>query len=443
MGARLALVVLMVLVAPDQSAASLQERPSAVPLPTETSVISRNFRTVLHWQYPPMSETPRFVVEVKPYDFGKYRTVSTCVNISATSCDLSEEIEKIFSSYWFRIKAIVGSQQSQYVETDEFVLQKHGKIGPPKLNLSRHGTEVIVDIYPPEFPSVEVQPWIKDVYSQLSYLVIFRNSENESSTNFSEMDCEMIECRLQIPVPSKGSNYCVSAKGHFYDGLIVGAPSEEICIWVPPEQSWSAQIAITVCTIIVAVGLILTVGCGCKKLRKKNIKLPKSLVSVIRNLNADNSFESRSEAKDICAVSIMPVPSVNVPSSMNDDEALLNVESEEEAVTPENFSEETSSCPPLEASDKVEDASVQESTEVPSDVEQNHKGKESDFIFDSSQTDVCSNSSGPVVSATEVQQAVIPSSFPKFSGYDKPHVPLDMLIDVGEEQPVIAYRSTE
>uniref|UniRef100_G3UQT7 Uncharacterized protein n=1 Tax=Meleagris gallopavo TaxID=9103 RepID=G3UQT7_MELGA len=414
-----------------------------VPSPTGTLVTSRNFRTVLHWQYPTVSETPHFVVEVKPYHLGNYTTVSTCVNISATSCDLSEEIEEIFLSYWFRIKAVVGSQQSEYVETDEFVLQRHGKIGPPKLNLSRHGAEIIVDIYNPEFPSVEVQPWLEDVYSQLSYLVMFRNRETENRKNFTVADCEMSECSLSIPIPSEGSMYCVSANGHFYDDLIVGAQSEESCIWVPPEQAWSTLITIIVSTIVVIMGLILTVRYGCKKLRKKNIKLPKSLVSVIRNLNADNSFESRSEAKDICAVSVMPVPSVSVPSSMNDDEALLNMESEEEVVTPENFSERTSSGPPLEASDKVEETSVREDTEAPSDVEQNHKEKESNFISDSSQTDVCSNSSGPVISDTEIRQAVIPSSCPKFSGYDKPHVPLDMLIDVGEEQPVIAYRSTE
>ncbi|XP_052530809.1 interferon gamma receptor 1 [Tympanuchus pallidicinctus] len=441
MGAPLALMVLTALVAAGRNAASLQERPPAVPSPTGILVTSKNFRTVLHWQYPSMSETPRFVVEVKPYHLGNYTTVSTCVNISATSCDLSDEIKEIFLSYWFRIKAIVGSQQSEYIETNEFVLQRHGKIGPPKLNLSRHGAEIIVDIYNPEFPSVEVQPWLEEVYSQLSYSVMFRNSENESGKTFTVADCEMSECSLNIPVPSEGSMYCVSANGHFYDDLIVGAQSEESCIWVPPKQAWSTLITIIVSAIILIVGLTLTVCYGCKKLRKKNIKLPKSLVSVIRNLNLDNSFESRSEAKDICAVSVMPVPSVGASSSMNDDEALLNMESEEEAVTPENFSEGTSSGPPLEASDKVEETSVREDTEVPSDAEQNHK--ESNFISDSSRTDVCGNSSGPVISATEIRQAVIPSSCPKFSGYDKPHVPLDMLIDVGEEQPVIAYRSTE
>ncbi|NXK54882.1 INGR1 protein, partial [Chauna torquata] len=120
-----------------------------VPSPTGVVVTSKNFKTVLHWQYLPMSETPHFVVEIKPYSLGTYKSVSTCVNISDYFCDLSGEVNEIFSSYWFRVKAVVGSQQSEYIETKEFILQKHGKIGPPKLDLSRHGDKIIVDIYHP------------------------------------------------------------------------------------------------------------------------------------------------------------------------------------------------------------------------------------------------------------------------------------------------------
>lgn len=155
----------------------------------------------------------------------------------------------------------------------------------------------------------------------------------------------------------------------------------------------------------------------------------------------DNALESKSEGKYISIVSVMPVQSA-LP--LNSKEALLNIEPEEEAVSLDNFSEGASSCPPPEAPDKVEESSVQKITEeVPSDDEQNCKVKESYFISDSNQTGISSNSSGPEVSATEIQQTVIPRSCPKFSGYDKPHVPLDMLIDVGEEQPVIAYRPTD
>ncbi|NXL91820.1 INGR1 protein, partial [Alectura lathami] len=258
---------------------------------------------------------------------------------------------------------------------------------------------------------------------------------------FHAEECNMSKCSLDIPIPSEGSTYCLSAKGNFYNGLMLGAPSEESCIQVPLKQTSRTQDVIIVSAVILTASVILTVCCGFKKLRKKNIKLPKSLVSVIRNLNTDNVLDSKSEAKDISAISVMPVQCV---SSTKDDETLLNIESEEEAGSPENFSEGASSVPPPEAPDEVREALVQESTEeVPADDEQNHTVKENHFISDSNQTDACSNSSGPEVSATEVRPAVVPSSCFKFSGYDKPHVPLDMLIDVGEEQPVIAYRPTE
>ncbi|NXQ50131.1 INGR1 protein, partial [Catharus fuscescens] len=120
-----------------------------VPLPTEIVVTSENFKTVLHWQYPPVPETPHFIVEIKPYNLGNYTKVSTCVNTTAHFCDLSEEICDPYTSHWFRVKAVVGSQQSEFVETNEFILQRLGKIGPPKLNLSRHGDKILVDIYHP------------------------------------------------------------------------------------------------------------------------------------------------------------------------------------------------------------------------------------------------------------------------------------------------------
>ncbi|KFP20530.1 Interferon gamma receptor 1, partial [Egretta garzetta] len=120
-----------------------------VPSPMQAVVTSENFKTILRWQYPAMPETPRFIVEIKPYNVGYYKTVSTCVNISAWFCDISREIDDIFASHWLRVKAVVGSQQSEYVETNEFILQKHGKIGPPKLSLSRHGDKIMVDIYHP------------------------------------------------------------------------------------------------------------------------------------------------------------------------------------------------------------------------------------------------------------------------------------------------------
>lgn len=57
-----------------------------------------------------------------------------------------------------------------------------GKIGPPKLSLSRDVNKIVVNIYHPAFPSVELLPWITEVYSDLTYSVTFRDSENKVSS---------------------------------------------------------------------------------------------------------------------------------------------------------------------------------------------------------------------------------------------------------------------
>ncbi|NXV74817.1 INGR1 protein, partial [Atlantisia rogersi] len=263
----------------------------------------------------------------------------------------------------------------------------------------------------------------------------------QSREEFTEDNCTVYKCKVNIPLSAEGSTYCVTAKGTLYDELMVGAPSEESCIQVPLKQQLSMPYVVILCGVLVSLSLILTICFGCKKLRKSNIKLPKSLVSVIRNLNTDSFLEPKSDAKYISVISLMPGQSV-LPA--NDGVTLLEVEPQEETASPKNSSEEASSASSPEAPAKAEEMSVQESTEeVSSDDEQNRKVKESYFISDGSQVDMCNDSSVPEVSAPEIEQTAIPSTCLKFSGYDKPHVPLDMLIDVGEEQPVIAYRPTE
>ncbi|NWW75696.1 INGR1 protein, partial [Climacteris rufus] len=255
-------------------------------------------------------------------------------------------------------------------------------------------------------------------------------------------NCTMYKCSLKIPVPAEGSTYCVSAKGVF-DELMIGTPSEESCIPVPLRQTLSTQAIIILCVVIGSLTVIPTVYCGCKKLKKKNIKLPKSLASVVRNLNADTLLGPKSEKKYI---SIISFPSGQLASPVTGEVTLLEIEPQEEIVNSGSSGEGESSVPSLEAPAEVEEVPVRGGTgEVSYGADEpNSPGKESYFISDSSPMDMCGNSSGTEISTTEPQQTVIPNSCCKFSGYDKPHVPLDMLmIDVGEEQPVNAYRPTE
>ncbi|NWV41491.1 INGR1 protein, partial [Grantiella picta] len=255
---------------------------------------------------------------------------------------------------------------------------------------------------------------------------------------FYEDNCTMHKCSLKIPVPDEVSSYCVSAKGVF-EGLMFGTPSEESCTSVPLKQTMSTHYIIILC-VIGSLTIIPTIYCGCKKLRKNNIKLPKSLASVMRNLSGNALLGPVSEGKYISVISFPSSPSA-LP--VNGEVTLLEIEPEEETVIPENSFGE-SPVPSPEVPAKVEEVPVEESTEEVSynADEQNCEVKENYFISDSNQMDICSKSSGVEIPTTETQQKVTPSSC-FISGYDKPHVPLDMLmLDVGEEQPVNAYRPT-
>lgn len=144
--------------------------------------------------------------------------------------------------------------------------------------------------------------------------------------------------------------------------------------------------------------------------------------------------------------SVTSSPSSHSELPVNGEVTFLGIEPEEQTVSPVKSCDGESSVPSPEAPAEVEEVPVHESTgQVSLDAdEQNCVVKESYFISEGSQVDICSKSSGSEISTTETQQTVIPSSCFKFSGYDKPHVPLDMLmLDVGEEQPVNAYRPTE
>lgn len=61
------------------------------------------------------------------YRLGYYAQISSCVNISRHHCDLSENITDPLLSHWAKVKAHVGSEESSFVESKEFILANQGK----------------------------------------------------------------------------------------------------------------------------------------------------------------------------------------------------------------------------------------------------------------------------------------------------------------------------
>nr|XP_048700380.1 interferon gamma receptor 1 isoform X1 [Caretta caretta] len=411
-----------------------------VPLPTKVEIESLNFHTVLHWDYMRVPTTPRFTVEIKPYELGKYKPVSTCMNTTKHYCDLSNEIEELSQSYWAKVKAFIELEESEYVETKEFVLRRDGKIGPPTLNVSIERDQIRVEIRHPyrKLPSAVRK------YKDFTYKVFFWSS-GELPQELEAEECKKHTCSIYIPVFSTGSTYCVSARGR---SSIVSdrgfSKSNESCIHVPSKQPLDLKSIIIGVTVVFGAGLIFAVYCLCKQLKKRKIELPKSLVTVVRNLNSRNVLETKPEAKYISVItSSSSKPVFLVSDEIN---VIEQVDQVKEIGTPnsEDCSEESDTISSQEISNKTEEMAIQESiAEMTPDDEQSPRVKENYFHSNSSQTELNSIPSNPEPSDTEVQESLVLKSCNKFSGYDKPHVPVDLLIDVGEEESVIAYRHTD
>ncbi|XP_026505582.1 interferon gamma receptor 1 [Terrapene carolina triunguis] len=418
-----------------RSEASSGELPETVPLPTNVVIESLNFKTVLRWDYMRMPTTPRFIVEIQPYELGKYEPVSTCMKTSKHYCDLSNEIEDLSQSYWAKVKALIGLEESEYVETKEFVLRRDGKIGPPTLNVSIERDQIRVEIRPPRAVRK---------YKDFTYKV-FLWSNGEQIEELEAGPCKKHPCSIYIPFFSSDSTYCVSAQGRSSIVTDRGfSQSNQSCIHVPLKQPRDFKNIIISVAVVIGVGLILAMYYVCKQLKKRKIELPKSLVTVIRNLNSRNVLETKPEAK---CISVITSSSSKSTLSGSDEVNLIDqVDQVKEIGTPnpEDCSEETDTVSSQEISNKTEEMSIQESiAEMTPDDEESPRVKENYFHSNSSQTELSSIPSEPEPSNTEVQESLILKSCNKFSGYDKPHVLMDLLIDVGEEESVIAYRHTD
>uniref|UniRef100_A0A8C8SY19 Interferon gamma receptor 1 n=1 Tax=Pelusios castaneus TaxID=367368 RepID=A0A8C8SY19_9SAUR len=432
------LLVPLLLALLGRSGADSGEDMETVPVPTDVVIKSLDFKTWLHWNYVSMPLTPYFTVEIKPYDIGIYQPVKTCRNIKKHKCDLSKEIKELSHSHWVRVKALIGSEESEYVETKEFILRRDGKIRPPNVTLSiEDDGRIKVDVYHPS----KLTSIAKNVCKDLMYYVYFQRNKENPIQEIQTEECDKDKCSINIPNSSFSSTYCVSARG-FSTCVSKRAfsQSNESCIHVPFNQPLDINVLIGV-AVVFGIGLILAIYCVYKLLKKRKIELPKSLVSVVRSLNSRNIFETKPEAKYLSVITSSPT-STNEEVNFKEEE----VDSIKEIGTlnSEDCSKETDAVNSQEISYETKEISSQESTaEISHDNERSPRVKEKCFHSNGGQTEVCGILSKPEPSNTKMQQSIVPRSCNTFSGYDKPHVPLHLLIDVGEEESVIAYKHTD
>ncbi|EHB15327.1 Interferon-gamma receptor alpha chain [Heterocephalus glaber] len=406
-----------------------------------------------------MPQTPVFTVEVKSY--GRKTWIYACSNTSDHHCNILN-VHDPDLPIWAKVKARIGQKESAYVESKDFVICKEGKVGPPELTVTQEEDHVIIDVVDPiVHVSGEKQEAMYDACYTLMYKVYVR--ENTSKTlkhDLAEDDCLYSLCQLRIPVPSLNSEYCVSAEGFSKDWEITTERSEEDCITIRSssikDYIW---ILIIVALLLFLVFILVFAYCYFKKnpCKKKNIMLPKSLLSVVKSATSETKPESKyvtfitsyqpiaPENQALVSgeeVSAGTVPGASTEGGRGGEEHSGELSTQTEALMPDASGSDWA----LTENSLHSNSNQSEPCSVVVSSYHSRNGSDSglvgsdSFVSDSeippsNKTQVKTEGQEPVI----VLQRSAPTSF----GYDKPHVLVDVLVgDGGGKETLVGYRLT-
>ncbi|XP_060096047.1 interferon gamma receptor 1 [Heteronotia binoei] len=385
-----------------------EEPQIEVLLPTNVEIKTYNFKTSLHWDYQNMSSEPLFTVQILCYG-STYTEVSSCVNISQHYCDLSQKINKKCHQLWARVKVLVGSHESEYKKSNAFRPFRDARIGPPKFNLSVVDDEIIVVIEHPLTPYHERYPLsVKENLTDFSYKVFLWNQASPQKDDPIEPEeCDMYGCVAYLQAPL-GFTYCVSVQGISEAYSLSGEESKASCISLSSRYPLGiigaviGGVVFFVAALVILAILLVRVWA-----RQRNIPLPKSLVSIVRNIKPVNSFETKTDGKYATISSLSYKPVCEDGKSMEPIDHLTEAETSD-----------------LENSGKIviESQTIQEArAEESCESEQIHEASDTYFKSTSGQEEMCNSLPNGDVPKVDVHQPTDLEACRKLSGYDKPH----------------------
>ncbi|XP_048345779.1 interferon gamma receptor 1 isoform X2 [Sphaerodactylus townsendi] len=349
--------------------------------------------------------------------------VRSCVNISQHYCDITHEINYECDPSWAKVKAFAGSRQSEYEDSKKFHPFRDAQIGPSKFNLSVVSDEIKVFIEHPLTPYEGKYPLsVKANLTDFSYsILLWKQASPHKIVSFEAEECEMDFCTKYLPV-SLGFTYCVSVQGISKDYSVEGEKSNASCIILPAKHPLDvAGSIIGVVAVAVAAAVGIAVVLACKWAKRRNIPLPKSLVSIVRSIKPANSFETRTEGKYTAISSLNCYPAREDEKPEEPIEHLTEVETSDLEVSGKTAVE----------SQTIQEASAGESCEN----ELSHEDSDSYFKSVSDQEKICDSLPNEGVPRADVQQSTDLGACRKMSGYDKPHW---MIPDTGGCEPPIA-----
>ncbi|XP_026060307.1 cytokine receptor family member B15 [Carassius auratus] len=171
--------------------------------PQNVKVTSINMATVVEWTSP---HSPMSNVTYTAIYFLRKENVSICVNTKELKCDVGK-LPSVFGRYIFQVRAEVQGLFSEWVNSNEFLPNKHTIIGPPTVHLVIQNNTLDVHV---QAPVLKVGK-LADLFSQVSYIIRYWTED------FSEEATEkkVTESGEGVKVSVKGlqswSRYCAQA----------------------------------------------------------------------------------------------------------------------------------------------------------------------------------------------------------------------------------------
>ncbi|XP_006885065.1 PREDICTED: interferon gamma receptor 1 [Elephantulus edwardii] len=436
------------------------------PVPTNIKIESYDMHPVLYWDYEMTVPSPVFTVQVKTYWNGIW--LDACVNISDHQCNLYQQIKDPSISFWAKVKARVGQRESDYVETKEFVMCSDGKVGPPTVDVRRKENQITVSIsHPLITENGENEGFEYDDYDcDFIYKIYVRSNGSEARELTETEACSEPPCQISFAISSENAEYCVSAIGVSDSYEVKTGKSEEYCITSFENYSNQNSLWIPVaCAVLFFVGLITFIAfCQIKKInpfKRKNIALPKSLLSVVKHATSETKPESKYvslimsyqpvalESEKGVSEEQLSTATVSDMHTRGDPEKVEPTDdssSKTEVVIIEENSSDVlpgSATTPVRRENSFQSSSNQ--SEPGSDtlnLYHSRNGSDSGLVeSDSLVSDLECPTNPETEINTEVQDSIVTIRNTTTSfGYDKPHVLVDLLVDDGGKESLIGYR---
>lgn len=220
--------------------------------PNNVHLTSHNMNLVLRWDPPEGAASGLVYTTMYRSSFTDYR--KGCVNISSLKCDFTPFKISLYGSYTGRVRAQLGAESSNWVESNHVTLDKDTFIGSPNVSLHSNGATLEVSIQDPVF----MISALRNVYNGVTYNITYwKEGQNEKAISISNIQ----QNRLVLSDLDPWSKYCVQVQINTDRNPNPSQPSNIICESTASEQAapWVAAIvafvimAVTVALVVVAV----------------------------------------------------------------------------------------------------------------------------------------------------------------------------------------------